>query len=213
VTREAETSAAAFLPPSRDLADLRAAAFACRGCDLYKRGTQTVFGAGPVEAAAMLVGEQPGDQEDLQGEPFVGPAGRVLDMALEAAGIDRGSVYVTNAVKHFKWEQRGRRRIHSTPRQSEVRACRPWLEAEVAAVKPSLVVAMGATAVSSVFGASVRVMRDRGQIIETLFGTPGMPTVHSSSLLRAPDEASRRIAFVAFVRDLETAAAFLEQRR
>jgi DNA polymerase len=204
------TSAAAFVPPSRELGDLREAAQGCRGCDLYKRGTQTVCGAGPGESQAMLVGEQPGDQEDLQGEPFVGPAGRMLDAALERAGIERGRVYVTNAVKHFKWEQRGKRRIHSTPRESEIRACRPWLEAEVEAVRPSLIVAMGATAVSSVFGPSVQVMRDRGQVIETPFGIAGMPTVHPSSLLRAPDEASRRVAFVAFVRDLEAAASFLK---
>jgi DNA polymerase len=204
VTREAETSAAAFLPPSRDLADLRAAAFACRGCDLYKRGTQTVFGAGPVEAAAMLVGEQPGDQEDLQGEPFVGPAGRVLDMALEAAGIDRGSVYVTNAVKHFKHEQRGKRRIHQKPTTGEVKHYRWWLFRELELVHPHLVVALGATAALALTGAPVVISRSRGP---AEFGPfHGYITIHPSSLLRHPDEDARAAAYAGFVQDLRKAA-------
>ncbi|HXH22072.1 MAG TPA: UdgX family uracil-DNA binding protein [Dehalococcoidia bacterium] len=204
-----ETTAAPFVPPTGDLGELRAAAAGCRGCELYKRGTQTVFGAGPGHARLMLVGEQPGEQEDVQGAPFVGPAGKMLDRALERAGLDRQQLYVTKAVKHFKWEPRGKRRIHSTPRESEVRSCRPWLEAEIGAVQPALIVALGSTAASAVFGPGVRVMRDRGQVLDTRFGVPGLVTVHPSALLRAPDEASRQQAFAALVRDLEVVVAVL----
>ena len=206
---EQPTSARPFVPPGADLDELAHALSGCRGCDLYRHATQGVFGEGPLTARLILVGEQPGDQEDVTGRPFVGPAGRLLNRALAEAGIDRGLVYVTNAVKHFKWEPRGKRRIHATPRESEVRACRPWLEAEVADIQPGLIVAMGATAVSSVFGKGVKVLRDRGQVLDTSFGHPGMPTVHPSSLLRAPDEEARRVAYAAFVNDLKVAADFL----
>jgi uracil-DNA glycosylase family protein len=211
VDTQQATSATPFVPAGMDLDGLRLASQACRGCDLYKRATRTVFGEGPANATAIFVGEQPGDQEDLAGRPFVGPAGRMLDKALQQAGIDRSLAYVTNAVKHFKWEPRGKRRIHATPRESEIQACRPWLEAEVEDLDPALIVAMGSTAVSSVFGKDVRVLRDRGQIIETAFGRPGLVTVHPSSLLRAPDDAARRAAYDAFLRDLDVAADFLRR--
>jgi DNA polymerase len=209
VATEQATSARPFVPKNADLDELAQAVSGCRGCDLYKHATQGVFGEGPETARAVFVGEQPGEHEDVTGRPFVGPAGRMLDRALLDAGIDRSRIYVTNAVKHFKWEPRGKRRIHAPPRESEMRACRPWLEAEVADVHPALIVAMGATAVSSVFGKGVKVLRDRGQVIETSLGTPGMPTVHPSSLLRAQDEEARRLAYAAFVGDLKVAAEFL----
>lgn len=204
-----ERSAAAFLPPERDLASLQAAASDCKGCDLYQSATQTVFGEGPREARALFIGEQPGDQEDLQGAPFVGPAGRVLDRAFEDAGIGRTRVFVTNAVKHFKWEPRGKRRIHATPRASEIRACRPWLEAEIEAVRPEVIVCMGAVAAKSVFGPTFGVMEMRGQVVETSFGAPAVPTVHPSSILRAADDRARRDAYAAFVEDLRVVAALL----
>lgn len=200
--------AEAFLPSGRGLADLRKAAAGCQGCDLYRAATQTVFGAGPRASRLMLVGEQPGDVEDRRGEPFVGPAGGVLAKGLEAAGIDARSVYLTNAVKHFKWRPAGKRRLHQKPSAAEVRACRPWLEAEIAAVKPKLVLCLGATAASSLLGPSFRVSRERGIPLER-DGLHLMATVHPSSILRAEDDSSRRSAMDGFVADLRTAAEVL----
>jgi uracil-DNA glycosylase len=192
------------------LKQLRAEAATCTRCDLYKRGTQTVFGEGSRHARVMLVGEQPGDQEDRQGRPFVGPAGRLLDQALVAAGIDRDEVYVTNVVKHFKWTPRGKRRIHEKPNAAEIAACRPWLEAEIAAVRPSLLVLLGATAAQAILGRTFRVTRSRGQRVETALGPPALATVHPSSILRAPDDESRARELAAFVADLRRAAALLQ---
>jgi uracil-DNA glycosylase family protein len=172
---------------------------------LYKRATQTVFGEGPKHAAMMLVGEQPGDYEDVAGKPFVGPAGKIMDRALEEAGIDRSQVYVTNAVKHFKWEPRGKRRIHQKPKSREIAACRPWLEAEQRIVRPKLVVAMGATAAQAIFGPGFRVTRERGKVLSSKLASRVLATVHPSSLLRQPDEESREREYKLFVADLRTA--------
>ena len=195
-------------PPSqpRSLSELRAAAASCRACDLWKNATQTVFGEGPQRARMMLVGEQPGDHEDIEGKPFVGPAGRLLDRALEEAGIDRRSVYATNAVKHFRWTRRGKRRLHEKPNAQQVRACRPWLESEIAIVKPHVVVLLGATAAQSVMGAGFRVSRQRGEVMASPLGVPVVATVHPSSILRATDEASRAVAMASFIADLRVAA-------
>jgi uracil-DNA glycosylase len=193
-------------PHPRNLDELRRAAAGCRACDLWKEATQTVFGEGAVEARMMLVGEQPGDKEDLEGKPFVGPAGRLLDTALEEAGIDRGRVYVTNAVKHFRFIRRGKRRLHEKPNVVQVRACRPWLEAEVAVVKPHIVVLLGATAAQSVMGPSFRVSRQRGEVMRSPLGVPVLATVHPSSILRATDDASRKAAMAEFIADLKVAA-------
>src|SRR5215213_1197090 len=201
-------TAAAFIPPRPTLTSLREAAAGCTACPLYKRGTQTVFGEGGRKAAAMFVGEQPGNEEDLSGHPFVGPAGRLLDQALEEAGIDRTTVYVTNVVKHFKWEARGKRRIHKRPNSEEVTACRPWLEAEIEAVGPEVVVCLGATAAQALLGRSFRVTRQRGQFVESLMGPVLTATVHPSSILRAPDEAARHAEHAAFVADLRVVAEF-----
>src|SRR5262245_47934423 len=196
-------TAEAFLPRHLSLPSLTTAAHDCRGCDLYKRGTQTVFGEGPKSARVMFVGEQPGDQEDKAGKPFVGPAGAMLDKALDKAGIDRSRVYVTNAVKHFKWEPRGKRRIHSKPSSREVSACKPWLKAEVEVVQPDLIVALGATAAQAIFGPKCRVTQHRGEPISDSSWAPCvMATVHPSSLLRAPDEAARREASAACEKDI-----------
>jgi DNA polymerase len=200
------TSAAAFLPPTRDLAALGRAAAGCRGCELWRRGTQTVFGEGAERATLLLVGEQPGDLEDRAGRPFVGPAGRLLDRALGDAGIDRARVWVTNAVKHFKWASRGGRRIHQKPTAREIAACRPWLEAELAAVRPRLVVALGATAAQSLLGGAFRLTRHRGEVVPSPFG-PVVATVHPAAILRAPDRATRHREAALFVRDLRAAAA------
>ena len=181
---------------------MREAAAQCTACHLYKRATQTVFGAGPKRAAMMLVGEQPGDYEDVAGKPFVGPAGKIMDRALEEAGIDRSKVYVTNAVKHFKWEPRGKRRIHQKPNSREIAACRPWLEAELRIVKPNLVVAMGATAAQTIFGPGFRVTRERGKVLSSKLAPRVLATVHPSSLLRQPDEESREREYKHFVSDL-----------
>jgi uracil-DNA glycosylase family protein len=197
-------TAEAFLPKQITLPALKESAKTCRGCDLYKRGTQTVFGEGPKSARVMFVGEQPGDQEDKAGKPFVGPAGMMLDRALEKAGIDRAEVYVTNAVKHFKWEPRGKRRIHSKPNSREVAACKPWLKAEVEVLQPDLIVALGATAAQAIFGPKFRVTQHRGEAItDTSWAPCVMATVHPSSLLRAPDEAARREAIAAFEKDIK----------
>jgi uracil-DNA glycosylase len=192
------------------LKTLREEAAGCTRCDLYKRGTQTVFGEGSRRARVMLVGEQPGDQEDRQGRPFVGPAGRLLDQALVAAGIDRGDVYVTNAVKHFKWEPRGKRRIHQKPNAREIAACRPWLDAELAAVRPEVVVALGATAAQALFGRSFRVTKMRGQEVATTLAPHALATVHPSSILRAPDDETRHRELRAFIEDLMHVAKLLQ---
>lgn len=209
--RSAFPGAEQFLPTSRSLAALRKAAAGCHGCDLYKESTQTVFGAGDARARLLLVGEQPGDVEDKEGKPFVGPAGRVLTRALADAGLDDTSRFVTNAVKHFYFRRAGKRRLHKTPRAAHVTACRPWLRAEVEAVTPDLVVCLGATAVKSVFGDEVRVLRDRGAVLERDSAVgPGtfVVTVHPSAVLRAPGE-DRDATYGAFVADLKIAAAAL----
>jgi uracil-DNA glycosylase len=204
-------SAAQYLPEQRNLGALREAAANCRGCDLYKNATQTVFGEGTTRADVMLVGEQPGDKEDLEGRPFVGPAGKLLDRALEEAAIDRSKVYVTNAVKHFKWTPapRGKRRIHKTPGAEEIRACRPWLDAEIGQVKPKVVVALGATAAQALMGRDFRLTQHRGELLESDIGPLVAATVHPSSILRAPDDRARAEALEAFVRDLSAVATAL----
>jgi uracil-DNA glycosylase len=194
-------SAAAYLPERPTLPRLRKAAAGCRACALWQTGTQTVFGEGPARAEVMLVGEQPGDQEDKQGRPFVGPAGRVLDEALELAGIDRGRTYLTNAVKHFKWEARGTRRIHAKPAWSEQMACKPWLEAELAVVRPRVLVCLGATAAQSLLGKQFRVTKERGRWLES--------DLHPSAVLRERDTESRRRALAALVADLKLVASVL----
>lgn len=200
--------ASELIPDDLTLADLSAAAAGCQACDLYKSGTQTVFGAGPASADLMLVGEQPGDREDREGAPFVGPAGALLDRALIEAGIDRSRVYVTNMVKHFKWKPRGKRRIHQKPNAEEVRACRPWLDAEVATVQPRVVLALGATAAQGLLGSDFRVSRQRGQVIERDDGVLLTATVHPSSILRGPDE-QREAAFADLVDDLTALRSLL----
>ena len=204
-----ERSAAPFVPDTTSIKALSAAADDCRGCDLYKTATQVVFGAGPRRARVLLVGEQPGDQEDRQGQPFVGPAGALLDKALGEAGIPRGEAYLTNAVKHFKWEPRGKRRIHKKPRASEVKACRPWLEAELRAVQPSVVVCLGATAAQAVLGPAFKLMRQRGQIVSSAIAPRVVATVHPSAVLRAPDSEGRRAAYEMLVSDLRIAAGLI----
>jgi DNA polymerase len=202
--------ASPFLPERLSMKGLRDAAAGCRGCDLWEGATQVVFGAGPVRSARlMLVGEQPGDREDREGEPFVGPAGRVLDRALDEAGISRRETYVTNAVKHFKWRPAGKRRLHQSPNAEEVRSCRPWLDAELAVVKPEVVVALGATAGKALYGSSFRVTRDRGTFVESDLAPYATATVHPSSLLRIDDASERRVAEAELAADLATAAAKL----
>jgi uracil-DNA glycosylase len=181
----------------------------CRACDLYKHATQTVFGEGPARATLMLIGEQPGDAEDLSGRPFVGPAGHLLDRALADAGIDRRDVYLTNAVKHFKFEPRGKRRIHKKPRASEIGACRPWLDAEIALVKPRVIVCLGATAAQALLGRSFKVTAHRGVFVASPLAPRVMATVHPSSILRAPDDETRQAEMQRFVRDLRAAAGEL----
>jgi uracil-DNA glycosylase family protein len=207
-------SAADFLPPRLTLPALRRAAAACRGCHLWKLGTQTVFGEGSSKASVMFVGEQPGDQEDRAGHPFVGPSGRLLNSALEQAGLDRRDAYVTNAVKHFKWvpDPQGKRRIHQKPNASEIRACHPWLDAELAVVKPRVVVALGATAAKALFGPAVRVTVQRGRVLRTPVADAGFVTVHPSSILRAPSEL-RAEAEKAFVADMRKIARYLARER
>ena len=195
-----------LLPDQATLPGVREIAAGCKACDLYKRGTQTVFGEGPPKAELMLVGEQPGDAEDLAGHPFVGPAGRLLDTALEEAGIDRSQVYVTNVVKHFKWEPRGKRRIHAKPNAAEIGACRVWLEVEIALVKPRVLVCLGATAAQALLGKSFKVSQQRGTVVPSPLAPIVSATVHPSSILRAPDDATRREEMRRFVKDLRTIA-------
>jgi uracil-DNA glycosylase family protein len=200
-TGETDGSAAAYLPERLSLSSLREAAAGCRACDLWKTGTQTVFGEGAKKSEVMLVGEQPGDYEDREGRPFVGPAGKLLDQALDQAGVDRSLAYVTNVVKHFKWQARGKRRIHQKPNWAEMTACRPWLEAELHVVKPSVLVCLGATAAQALLGRDFRVTRQRGELVESELAPHVLATVHPSAILRA-DDADREAEFEAFVADL-----------
>ena len=201
-------SAADFIPPNPTLPKLRAAAMTCRGCHLWTLGTQTVFGEGPKKARVMIVGEQPGDQEDRAGHPFVGPSGKLLDRALEEAGIDRDDVYVTNAVKHFKWErgEKSARRIHKKPNDAEIRACHPWLDEEIRLVRPDVVVCLGATAAQSIMGKTFKVTKERGRAVKAPNGTTVVATVHPSSVLRAPDADARAQAEKDFFTDLKKVA-------
>ena len=203
---EKTRSAADFIPAKPTLTRAREAAKDCRGCDLWKTGTQTVFGEGPRHARLMLVGEQPGDREDIEGHPFVGPAGRLLDQALDAAGIARRDIYLTNVVKHFKWEPRGKRRLHKKPRASEIAACRPWLDTEIALVRPDAIVCLGATAAQALLGAGFKVTEHRGAFVESAHAPIVLATVHPSSLLRAPDAGTRRREVERFVDDLRLVA-------
>jgi uracil-DNA glycosylase len=208
--RRRPPSAALDLIPDRpDLDALRAAAAGCTACPLYRDATQTVFGEGASGATVMLVGEQPGDKEDLAGRPFVGPAGRLLDQALEEAGIDRGLAYVSNVVKHFKFERRGKVRLHKKPNAEEVHACRPWLEAELAVVRPQVLVLLGATAAQALLGSGFRVSQQRGQFLDADLAPRVLATVHPSSILRAPDEEARALAYKGLVADLVTVAGAL----
>ena len=207
------TTAAEFVPKSRSLRALRQAAADCRGCPLWQDATQTVFGNGPRKATLMLVGEQPGDREDIEGEPFVGPAGRILAQALEGARIERGDVYLTNAVKHFKWRPRGKRRLHQTPRAGEVEACKPWLEAELEAVRPRALLALGATAAKALYGSSVRVTRDRGKPIDSPLAPVAALTIHPSAILRLRDHDEREEALGGLVGDLRFVAQEMAKQR
>ena len=200
--------AAELIPHRAGLPRLRESAAGCTACDLWRTATQTVFGAGTSTARLMLVGEQPGDQEDREGNPFVGPAGRLLDEALEKAGIDRRTAYVTNAVKHFKWTAKGKRRIHAKPNWSEIAACRPWLDAELSVVRPEVLVALGATAAQALFGKDFRVTKQRGRPVETELAPHALATIHPSAILRA-DEAEREAELQALVDDLRVAAKLL----
>jgi DNA polymerase len=208
---ESRESAPRVNDPERALMLLACEARSCTRCNLYKHATQTVFGEGPADSHLMLVGEQPGDQEDLQGRPFVGPAGKVLDRALEAAGLDRAAIYVTNAVKHFKFVPRGKIRLHQKPNTPEIKACRPWYERELAAIKPDLVVAMGATAAQSVLGKITPINKNRGRLIDLDDGTRALVTVHPSYLLRLPDADAKAREYRRFVEDLMMAADLLRR--
>jgi uracil-DNA glycosylase family protein len=203
-----DETAAPLIPPRPSLKKLRDAAAGCKACPLWKSGTQTVFGEGAAKAEVMFVGEQPGDQEDRAGKPFVGPAGKLLDKAMDEAGIDRSLAYVTNVVKHFKWKGRGKRRIHQKPNWSEIAACRPWLDAELAVVKPRVLVCLGATAAQALLGRQFRVSRQRGEPVESELAPVVLATVHPSSILRVDDE-DREAEFAALVSDLRTVAAHL----
>jgi uracil-DNA glycosylase family protein len=210
-TRKSSKQSAEELIPSRPTLDsLREAAADCKACDLWKLGTQTVFGEGRRRSIVMFIGEQPGNEEDLSGKPFVGPAGRLLNDALEEAGIDRSQTYVTNVVKHFKWEPRGKRRIHKKPNAQEIAACRPWLQAEIALIKPHVIVALGATAAQSLLGPKFRVTKQRGEFIESTLAPYIMATVHPSSILRAPDDETRRLEHRLFVEDLKKLARVIK---
>ncbi len=202
-------------PRNATISSLRRAASGCRACDLWKTATQTVFGEGAPKATIVLVGEQPGDQEDRVGRPFVGPAGRLLDQALAEAGIDRSEVYITNVVKHFKWSaaERGKRRIHKKPRNSEIQACRPWLDAELEAVKPQVLVCLGASAAQALLGKDFRVTRERGKLIPSALAPNVIATVHPSSILRARDEESRHSQLRAFIDDLSQVQRVVKKKR
>jgi uracil-DNA glycosylase len=199
-----------LVPPGADLNALREAAGSCTACPLYENATRAVFGEGPADARVMLVGEQPGDKEDLAGRPFVGPAGRVLDEALASAGLDRNETYVTNVVKHFKFTRRGKARIHQKPNAAEVAACKPWLEAEMAVVRPEIVVCLGATAAQALLGRQFRVTQQRGQFVEWEREPRVLATVHPSSILRAPEGTDRAALMADFVNDLKVVAAALD---
>ena len=196
-------SAAEFIPAQKTLPALRQAVQSCRGCDLYRYATQAVLGEGPRSSLIVFIGEQPGDEEDRQGRPFVGPAGRLFDRALEEGGIDRSTVYITNAVKHFKFEERGKRRLHNKPNGFEVKACRPWLETEIKLIQPPIMVCLGATAAQSIFGSAYRVTKERGLFVENSWAPHVTSTVHPSAILRAPDEEQRHLDYQKFVDDLK----------
>ncbi len=211
MSRTGDLFGSELIPSQPTLPKLREAAATCQACDLWKTGTQTVFGEGSAGAEVMFVGEVPGDREDIEGRPFVGPAGQLLGEVLETVGIDRTKVYVTNAVKHFKWIARGKRRIHQKPNAAEIEACAPWLEAEIEVVKPDVIVCLGATAAQALLGKDFRVSRQRGQFFETQ-GMPVMTaTVHPSSILRAPDEETRQVEMKAFIADLRKVAERLHR--
>ena len=204
--KSSQGSAEDFFPEKLTLPSLREAAADCQACDLWKRGTQTVFGEGRRRAKVMFIGEQPGNEEDLQGRPFVGPAGKLFDSALKEAGIDRSQTYVTNVVKHFKWEPRGKRRIHKKPNAEEIAACRPWLQAEIALLKPDVIAALGATAAQSLLGSKFRVTQQRGEFLKSDLAPYVMATVHPSSILRAPDDETRKLELHRFIDDLKKLA-------
>jgi len=208
--RAGKRSAGEFLPEERSLSAARAAAKRCRGCSLWQAATQTVFGEGPRDARVMLVGEVPGDQEDRAGRPFVGPAGKLLDRALDAAGVERRDTYVTNAVKHFKWEPRGKRRLHRRPSPAEIDACNPWLRMEIELVHPLVIVCLGATASQALLGRGFRVTEERGKFIPSGLAPYVMATIHPSALLRLPDEMSRAAELQHFIADLELVRGVLE---
>jgi uracil-DNA glycosylase len=205
------SSAKSFLPRKLSIPSLQRASRGCEGCPLFERATQTVFGEGPAESRIVMVGEQPGDSEDRQGRPFVGNAGKLLDRALKDAGLERSEIYVTNAVKHFKWEERGKRRIHKKPNAEEINACRPWLEAEIAVVKPKVIACLGATAAQALMGRSFRVTADRGKFFESRWAPYLTATVHPSSLLRLTGEEERHREYARFVGDLEAIATKLRE--
>jgi len=207
-----QRSAANYLPKTLSLSSLRKAAARCRGCDLYKDATQTVFGDGPAHAKVVFVGEQPGDSEDKEGHPFVGPAGKLLRKAMDQVGISPVDAYITNAVKHFKYVWRGKRRIHQKPKRTEVIACRPWLEAEIEEVHPRVIVALGATAAQSLLGPSFKLTKHRGKFVESEWPAWVTATVHPSSILRAPDEESRHVEMAKFIADLKIVAKALKGR-
>ncbi len=209
----AEPGAEQFLPSRRTLPSLRRAADGCRGCPLYVNATQTVFGEGPARARVMFVGEQPGDAEDRQGKPFVGPAGKLFDKALLEAGLTRSEMYVTNAVKHFKFEQRGKARLHKRPKPGEVGACLPWLRSEITAIKPEILVLLGATAGQALFGAQFRITQERGRPIASELASLVLATAHPSAILRAPDAQARAESFQELVRDLKLVTRALRRKR
>jgi DNA polymerase len=209
LAHESNSNSRGLIPPKPTLSILKAAAQRCKACPLWKTGTQTVFGEGRTNATVIFVGEQPGNDEDVTGRPFVGPAGKLLDRALQEAGIERSQVYVTNAVKHFKWEPKGKRRIHKKPNSREIAACRPWLEAELAVLNPKVLVCLGATAAQSLLGKNFKVTQQRGELISTELACHAVATVHPSSILRAPDEESRHEQYRLFVRDLVVAAKLI----
>jgi uracil-DNA glycosylase family protein len=205
------TPATEIIPERPTLSELRDLALGCHACDLWRNATQTVFGEGAGKPEVVLIGEQPGNQEDLQGKPFVGPAGKVLDRALEQAGIDRGAVYITNAVKHFKWTRKGKLRIHQKPRADEIEACRPWLDAEIALTRPKAIVCLGATAAHALLGGKFRLTQHRGEFISMPPKPPITATVHPSAILRAPTEEARHSMMAEFVRDLKSVARKLQR--